>query len=60
MALGFPEHWEASWRQGAVMEKAPGAQRSSACPPPSALPQRLCGASLGQAGGPLGLHSFDV
>ena len=30
------------------------------CPPPSALPQTLCGASLGQAGGPLGLHSFDV
>ena len=30
MALGFLEDWEASWRQGAVMEKTPGAQRSRA------------------------------
>ena len=28
MALGFLEDWEASWRQGAVMEKTPGVQRS--------------------------------
>ena len=30
MALGFLEDWEASWRQGAVMEKTLGAQRSRA------------------------------
>lgn len=54
MALGFPEDWEASWRQGAVMEKAPGAQRSSALsasfgPATNAL-WGLTGSSWGTAG----------